>query len=337
MSLSRRSFALLAAIFAAVMLGALVIGSRPSGAPVSAAAAPARPQPTKASPPAKAPQPPARTIPPLKLGEGQEIIFTTPQFKVEAMWFKANDETGWAWMGSDEVYAVFSDMDPTHIDRTTSIYQDVDEGDTVNFKSGDTCMAPQPNCDKGMSDLNVRFAFWESDWAPPLDFSICINDYEGAHWRLTYGTCDVDDFIGRGSIIYSRDELVAMLPAVGNSREFTAVMDQDAGKYRFHYRITRIANAERSIVIHLPPIEATPMISLQASVVTIQGTTSRVDLTWSGATTATVDIYRNGAKIVTTANNGAYSDVVTSGTYQYSVCNLGSTTGCSPQVAVTAP
>ena len=98
---------------------------------------------------------------PLALRDGQEITFTTPQFVVQALWFKANDETGWYWTGSDDVYAVFSDMDPTHLDRVTSEYE-TDEGDTVNFGANDTCMAPQARCDRGMAELNVRFAFWEA-------------------------------------------------------------------------------------------------------------------------------------------------------------------------------
>ena len=189
---------------------------------------------------------------PLALRDGQEITFTTPQFVVQALWFKANDETGWYWTGSDEVYAVFSDMDPTHTDRTTSEYDDVDEGDTVNFKATDSCVAPQPNCDRGMADLNVRFSFWEADWAAPLYFSYCNKpNSPGIRWRLEFGICIDDDFIGSGEIIYSRAELVAMLPAVGDSREFTAVMDKDAGKYRFRYRIT--PDCQRGAVDRHPP------------------------------------------------------------------------------------
>jgi hypothetical protein len=314
MLLSRRSFTFFATIFLAAMTVAASMPLAASKAPSVPAAAPS-----------------VKGVKALR--DGEAILFTTPQFKVEALWFKANDETGWYWTGSDEVYAIFSDMDPTHTDRTTSEYDDVDEGDTVNFKAADTCMAPQSACDRGMSDLNVRFSFWEADWAAPLYFSYCNKpDSPGSHWRIDKGICIDDDFIGSGSIIYSRDDLVAMLPAVGDSREFTAVMDQDAGKYRFRYRITRLANAERSIVIHLPDFPLEPLtITLQTSVVN-SPSGKRVDLTWSGATTSTVDIYRDGAKIVTTANDGTHSDPVTSGTYQYRVCELGSTTTCSAQV-----
>jgi len=306
MSLSRRSFSILAKIFAAAAL--LVAGTQLA---VSQ----------------------ARGKGPLGLVRGEAITFTSPQFVVQALWFKANDETGWYWTGSDEVYAVFSDMDPTHYDRETSIYGNVDEGDLVNFKPADQCMAPQPNCDRGMADLNVGFSFWERD-SLGLGLEFCPGDFQGSHTRLLEGKCTSDDFIGRGSIIYSRDDLVAMLPAVGDSREFTAVMDKDAGKYRFRYRITRLANVERSIIVHLPPdILTTPTISLQASVI-VTGFGKAVHLTWSGATTSTVDIYRDAAKVATTANDGAHDDPVANGTYQYRICDLGSTTACSAQVTV---
>ena len=319
MSVSRRAFSVCAKILAAAAL-------------VAAGAQTAVPQVR-----GKGAQTPARSQALRVTGSqsllGDHITFTTPQFVVHALWFKANDETGWYWTGSDEVYAVFSDMDPTHLDRVTAEYE-TDEGDTRNFAAGDTCMAPQSKCDRGMADLNVRFAFWESDWAAPLGFSFCHDDIEGSHWRLTYGKCIDDDLIGRGSIIYSRDELVAMLPAVGDSREFTAVMDQDAGKYRFRYRISRLANVERTIVIHLPPLDPTvPNISLQAAAV-MAGPDKAVRLTWSGATTSNVDIFRNGAKVTTTANDGDHVDTVPSGTYQYRLCDLNSTTSCSADVTV---
>lgn len=284
----------------------------------------------------KGPQPARSPGGALALRDGQEILFSSPQFKVEALWIKSNDETGWYWTGSDEVYAIFSDMDPTHTDRTTTEYE-LDEGDTVNFGTNDTCMAPQPSCDRGMADLNVRFSFWESDWAAPLGFSYCNDpDSPGVRWRLQFGKCIDDDFIGEGAIIYSRDDLVAMLPDVGSSREFTHVMDKHAGKFRFRYRITRLPNIERSIVIHLPPdFDLPPAITLQAALA--GGIGGAVNLTWSGATTATVDIYRNGSIIVTTNNDGNHSDSPGSGTHQYRVCNQGSTTACSPQAQVVVP
>jgi len=62
-----------------------------------------------------------------------------------------------------------------------------------------------------------------------------------------------------------------------------------------------------------------------------------VDLSWNGATSANVDVYRNGAVIATTLNDGAYTDATGSrghATYTYRVCEAG-TGNCSNQVTVT--
>ena len=261
------------------------------------------------------------------LRAGQDILISSPQFVVHALWFKSNDETGWYWTGSDEVYAVFSDMNPTLLDHITAVYGNVDEGETKNFAAADRCMAARPSCAGGASSLNIRFSFWERDeqWA-----EFCYGDLPGVHANLMDGKCNFDDFIGNGSIIHSQDQLLAMLPAVGDSREFTAVMDKNAGIYRFRYRITRLPNVERSIVIHLPPdLGLPPSISLQA---TAMNDSDSVRLTWTGASTATVDVYRNGTLIVTTPNDGSHIDSVVPGTYQYRLCNSGSTTACSAQI-----
>jgi hypothetical protein len=68
----------------------------------------------------------------------------------------------------------------------------------------------------------------------------------------------------------------------------------------------------------------------------------QVDLSWTGATTSTVDLYRNGAVIASPANNtttksGTYHDNLNrkgSATYQYKVCQAGSTTVCSAVATV---
>jgi PKD repeat protein len=63
-----------------------------------------------------------------------------------------------------------------------------------------------------------------------------------------------------------------------------------------------------------------------------------VDLEWSGATSTNVDVYRDGALITTTANDGFYTDNtgnVGGGSYAYQVCEEGSTTTCSNEVTVT--
>ena len=62
------------------------------------------------------------------------------------------------------------------------------------------------------------------------------------------------------------------------------------------------------------------------------------DYSWSGATMASVDIYLDGARAATTANDGSYT--LTSGqkgsmSHAHRVCEAGSTTVCSPTVNTT--
>ena len=60
------------------------------------------------------------------------------------------------------------------------------------------------------------------------------------------------------------------------------------------------------------------------------------DLSWSGATSTNVDVYRDGTVIATTANDGEYTDATNNrggATYTYQVCEAGTTT-CSNEATV---
>lgn len=60
------------------------------------------------------------------------------------------------------------------------------------------------------------------------------------------------------------------------------------------------------------------------------------DLTWSGATSSQVDIYRNGSLLTTRSNSGSYTDSTNmrgSGAMSYQVCEAGTST-CSAEVVV---
>ncbi len=64
--------------------------------------------------------------------------------------------------------------------------------------------------------------------------------------------------------------------------------------------------------------------------------TKTASLSWSGATSASVDIFRNGSVVTTTANDGAYEETLGKGggTYTYQVCESGTTT-CSNEFTVS--
>jgi hypothetical protein len=63
----------------------------------------------------------------------------------------------------------------------------------------------------------------------------------------------------------------------------------------------------------------------------------KVDLTWSGATSAYVDVYRGGVRVGIVANTGGYTDPLNQkggGSYSYVLCHAGTST-CSNTVKIT--
>jgi subtilisin family serine protease len=85
-----------------------------------------------------------------------------------------------------------------------------------------------------------------------------------------------------------------------------------------------------------PPPPPADDITLSASTYKVKGL-QHTDLSWAGATGTSVDVFRNGSKIATTANSGAYTDNIGSkgsGSYTYRVCEAGTST-CSANVTAT--
>jgi subtilisin family serine protease len=77
-------------------------------------------------------------------------------------------------------------------------------------------------------------------------------------------------------------------------------------------------------------------ITLSANGYKVKGAHT-IDLSWNGATSTDVDVYRNSNFLVTTANDGAYTDATGNkggGSYDYQVCEAGTGT-CSNVVTVT--
>jgi hypothetical protein len=77
--------------------------------------------------------------------------------------------------------------------------------------------------------------------------------------------------------------------------------------------------------------------TLSASGYKIKAGMQRADLSWTGFSTASVDVLRNGSQISTVTNSGAWTDPINNkggGSYRYKVCESG-TTNCSNEVTVT--
>lgn len=76
-------------------------------------------------------------------------------------------------------------------------------------------------------------------------------------------------------------------------------------------------------------------ISLSVNAYKVRGT-QYADLTWSGASSTNVDVYRNGSMVATTANDGEHTDSTGQkggGSATYQVCEAGTST-CSNDVTV---
>ena len=275
----------------------------------------------------------------------QPSAFRTPQFKATAVSFKALHETHANWLGSDEVYGMLYDFAGRSI-HNTGLFGDVDAGETRNIAPENSCISVQPTCDRGTSSLGFGVVLMEDDdWGILTPGDFChgglsddsvppptAQEFEASFDNFTGHDCSSDDFIGRAKVRLTQEELVAALPTVGAYFDRTVRLTGGDGTYEFTYRVTRLANA-----INIPPIG--PPVSVSGIVLQVAlNSSNQAVLTWTGATTASVDIYRDGMKVITTPNDGNHTTPpLATGTHLLRVCELNSTSVCSVDVQVTVP
>lgn len=99
-----------------------------------------------------------------------------------------------------------------------------------------------------------------------------------------------------------------------------------------------IASGQVQITVAAASAPSSPQTGplLSARAYKVKGS-QMVDLAWSGLSSGSVDIYRNGAVISSSANDGAQTDAINKkggGSYSYKVCASGTST-CTNTVSVT--
>jgi subtilisin family serine protease len=163
--------------------------------------------------------------------------------------------------------------------------------------------------------------------APTAAFGVSCS---GLTCSFTDKSADADGSISARAWTFGNGaSSIAATPSVtfanGGSYAVTLLVTDDDGA---------TATAAQTVSVTAPA--PTPPANLALSGTTRTKGSNRVDLSWSGATATSIDVYRNGVRVTTVANTGSYSDGVGKkrGTYTHQVCHAGTTT-CSNTISST--
>lgn len=182
------------------------------------------------------------------------------RYKIEAMRFKARDETGIDWWGADEVMVGTFDAKGWTVSNEIG---GIDSGDTHKFDPATSCIvAVRPGivvlgktsvCDDvgEPAPLGFRVEMWEKDFSIFGFSNKCLPGGPGSHaGPHCANDGQGDDLIGHAQIDLSAQELETALPNVGNEHIETVVLNPCRGvdvcdvtygpDYSFTLRVTRL-------------------------------------------------------------------------------------------------
>ena len=184
--------------------------------------------------------------------------------------------------------------------------------------------------------LNFRTALWDGGGsggnnAPTISID---SPGDGAVFSpsdsITFiGTADdAEDGSLTGSISWSSD----LDGPLGTGGSVTTTLSEGLHTITASVSDSESASADDSISVL---VQVPGTINLTASGFKRKGVIN-ADLSWSGASTSTVEVYRNGALVATVPNNGSYTDNTGQkggGSFTYQVCEPGGS--CSNQATVS--
>jgi hypothetical protein len=199
-----------------------------------------------------------------------------PQYKVEAVRFHCNDETGYdePWFApwiSDEVRVGIGTPAATTI---SVVFTDVDSGETRSFAPEQSCIYPIDGQSRSGDGVFTPSETWtcSSAGSPgPISFTVVMAEEDSGFWHDCIGefpTCAFyredqppdpnDELIGRYTVEFTPEQLAFAMPNVGDFIEpvitlgpcFDERADEgkcvtgtgipDPAEYMFTYRITRV-------------------------------------------------------------------------------------------------
>lgn len=189
-----------------------------------------------------------------------------------------------------------------------------------------------------------------------VDYGFTTSDHYPVSTRYTVGTSSGGNTAPTASFTYTCTELVCAFTdgssdsdgsissrswTFGDGGSSTATNPSHTyaagGTYSVSLTVTddggATSSTSQSVSVSSSPSGS---IVLSATGYKVKGS-QRADLTWSGATSTSVDVYRDGAVVATTPNDGAHTDNINrngGGSYVYRLCEAG-TTVCSNSVTVT--
>jgi hypothetical protein len=196
-------------------------------------------------------------------------VFGTPRYKIEAVSFKAVDESGWdgSWWApvSDEPFFIWSGTNAnsgTVTTRRSPVFGDVDTGESRNFSPA-VCVVR--TCVDGVTGpIGLNTVVMENDFGDPATVQSYVQSaVSAAHWAArifgyelpsTYDSQIIsfltswfgDDLIAERSVAWSPAELAWAMPTVGSVFYETIDYASGDGHYRITYKLTRTTD--------LPPV-----------------------------------------------------------------------------------
>ncbi len=191
------------------------------------------------------------------------------RFIVVAEDFTAVDESGADWPGSDEIYAIWTSGGTG---ARTSVFEDVDTGETKNFRDDERCIYPMQDrtgtdtlliaddgdrwgCVPGGRSGPIEFRVWLFEHDSESIFLPCDGFLTAGGVPLT-GNCE-DDLIGYYEFSLSENDLLTTFNFEGSHRAITKTLGGPCGyqppgkvvgcsdlasgpEYQFRFRITRL-------------------------------------------------------------------------------------------------